>query len=707
MDDEESVESCGNSYEDDCAIMQHLKLTYHAFFQSFGRFTPIQRRSIPIILNGDHALLISSTASGKTEAACAPLVERHILKKKPWTILYVCPTRALVNDLYHRLYKPSTMLKLSLKRRTGDHRDALPAIPHIIITTPESFDSLLCRNKRKDQFGHDLAHVVAIVLDEIHLLDGTARGDQIQWLVHRLKKLREFACQKKWSDSAEMQILALSATIPNAEKVCKKYFPPTVKVLQSTKQRPIEIVKSPSPRGDVESAIPEYIKNLDREEKILIFSNSRKRVDALTKQFSKDLRSFGYEVSPHHGSLSKSERETTEYLAQTHSKIVICATSTLEIGIDIGDIDLIVLDGPPPDISALLQRIGRGNRRTDLTRVMICAGSLAELLLQNAMVEAAEDGWLGDGFYGPNYAVIRQQIASYIFQSLQQIRKVQSLLALADDTQFDTSVMEEIIQQMIENQEIVRYNASTLKLGDLWWDRAEIMGQLHSNIERRGGMDVVDIDTGGPIAYNVLYDGGKFIGVGGKALEVRRWENMTLEVRKAIDGAHPQGKWSYIASPQFQHASQPEALRRYLRIERDIWPLIRTQKNTFIFHLGGSIRAGVLKLLVKQYASDIPNLFVNGWYIRFPSIVDDKPSWGTSFTPGVLKLLLYEQQHLEMIERILMRPYANDKLPTSVRIREVWEWLNIEKESKEIQDSKWTTIPDHTTENALRLFIRK
>lgn len=707
MEDEESVETCGNSYEDDCTIMQHLKFTYHAFFQSFGRFTRIQRCSIPVILQGEHALLISGTASGKTEAACAPIVEQHIQKKKPWTILYICPTRALVNDLYHRLYKPSQILNLKLKRRTGDHRDPLPTIPHILITTPESFDSLLCRNKRKDQFGHDLAHVVAVVLDEIHLLDGTPRGDQIQWLVHRLMKLREFACQKKWSDSSEVQILALSATIPNAEKICEKYFPPTVKVLQSTKQRPIEIVKSPSLKGDVESSIPEYIKNLNKEEKILIFSNSRKRVDALTKQFSKNLRPFGYEVLPHHGSLSKSERETTESFAQTHSKIVICATSTLEIGIDIGDIDLIVLDGPPPDISALLQRIGRGNRRTDLTRVMICAGSLAELLLQNAMIEAAEDGWLGDGFYGPNYAVIRQQIASYIFQSPRKTRQVRSLLALSAENHVDNSIMEEIIQQMIENQEITRYDTSTLKLGDLWWNRAETMGQLHSNIERRGGMDVVDIDTGGPIAYNVLYDGGKYIGVAGKALEVRRWENMTLEVRKAIDEAYPQGKWSYIASPQFQHASQPEALRRYLRIVKDTWPLIRTQNNTFIFHLGGSIRAAVLKLLIKQYASDIPNLLVNGWYLRFPSIIENKPSWCTSFTPGILKLLLYEQQHLDMIEGVLMRPHANSKLPTSVRIQEVWEWLNIEKESREIQESKWTTIPDHTIENALKLFIRK
>jgi len=92
--------------------------------------------------------------------------------------------------------KPSQHLNLTLKRRTGEHRDALENIPHLLITTPESFDSMLCRNKRSDKYGHDLAHVVAVIIDEIHLLDGSPRGDQVKWLIHRLIKLRQFAEQK-------------------------------------------------------------------------------------------------------------------------------------------------------------------------------------------------------------------------------------------------------------------------------------------------------------------------------------------------------------------------------------------------------------------------------------------------------------------------------------------------------------------------------
>src|SRR5207249_4810535 len=94
-------------------------------------------------------------------------------------------------------------------------------------------------------------------------------------------------------------------------------------------------------------------------------------------------------------------------------------------------IDLVVLDSPAPDMSSFFQRIGRGNRRTGTTQVMMCAGSMLETIVHSAMIEAARDGWLGDGSFGPQYAVARQQAASYIFQSPQRARSrmgVQHLL---------------------------------------------------------------------------------------------------------------------------------------------------------------------------------------------------------------------------------------------------------------------------------------
>lgn len=692
-------------YELDCNLMKNLKDTGHAFFQTFGRFTPIQRKAMPIILHGNDALLVSGTASGKTEAACAPLIERHYSGKEPWTILYISPTRALVNDLYFRLLRPSQQLNLRIKRRTGDHRDDLKIIPHIIITTPESFDSLLCRNKRSDKFGHDLGHVVAVVLDEIHLLHGTPRGDQLKWLLQRLKKLREFAVKEKWSKHSSVQIVGLSATIPNIQSVCERYFSGPVEVIQSSGGRPIETVSPSSEDPGVKSALLTYLRGLDKNEKILVFSNKRKRVDELAKYFRNTAKPFGYEIYAHHGSLSKNERESAEFAAQNHSKIIIFATSTLEIGIDIGDIDLIVLDQPAPDISSLLQRIGRGNRRTNKTRVMACSESLAELILQNAMIDGARDGWLGNGHYGLSYTVIRQQIASYIFQAPQKRRNTSSLKTLTVGMKNTDSLFMDILTKMIEDSELEYFEKDTLQLGEYWWKRAENRGSIHSNIESGGGANVIDLDSGLPIAHNVIYLGGKGIGIGGKSLEVRKWENMTIEVRNAINNPSLKGNWRYASSSHFCNASQPESLRRYLGITESLWPMIRENEFLYVFHLGGSIRNAVLNLLVEQYANGLPGIKINEWYVRLPGSHHAKPIWLNDINEKLLKLILNDEKALRKTERLLNRPHSNASLPYYIRIEEAWDWLNLKYEKKAIQDSQWIFLNDDTAENALKQFI--
>ena len=129
---------------------------------------------------------------------------------------YAPPTRALVNDLYERLRGPASQLGLILRRRTGDHRERVEDIPHIVLTTPESFDSLLCRG-RNSAYGHSLGFVSAVVLDEIHLLHGTARGEQLRWLMARLARVRTQMVESGLTRRADVQLVALSATIPDPE----------------------------------------------------------------------------------------------------------------------------------------------------------------------------------------------------------------------------------------------------------------------------------------------------------------------------------------------------------------------------------------------------------------------------------------------------------------------------------------------------------
>ena len=113
------------------------------------------------------------------------MLERHLSGQERRTILYVCPTRALVNDLHNeRLAGPGGRLGIDVARRTGDHATQISKPVDVLITTPESFDSLLCRGRRAEN-GHVLARVASVVLDEIHVLFGTPRGEQIRWLLER------------------------------------------------------------------------------------------------------------------------------------------------------------------------------------------------------------------------------------------------------------------------------------------------------------------------------------------------------------------------------------------------------------------------------------------------------------------------------------------------------------------------------------------
>lgn len=142
-----------------------------------------------MVLDGQNLVAISPAASGKTEAIVAPAVERLLPDRRGrFSVLYVSPTRALVNDLSRRMAEPLQYLELKLARKTGDHPTLDESkLPFMLITTPESFDSLLCRHTRI------FKELSAVILDELHLLDNTPRGDQLRVLLERLRSTRTSA----------------------------------------------------------------------------------------------------------------------------------------------------------------------------------------------------------------------------------------------------------------------------------------------------------------------------------------------------------------------------------------------------------------------------------------------------------------------------------------------------------------------------------
>ncbi|MCB0128948.1 MAG: DEAD/DEAH box helicase, partial [Caldilineaceae bacterium] len=270
-------------------LQTQLAHTWSVFFAHHGNFTPIQQQAIPPILAGENTLISAATAAGKTEAALAPLLERHLFSasklnaSRPTglTILYICPTRALVRDLYERLAHPLALLAVSLSMKSGDTGPVSASRPPaVLITTPESTDSLLTRSPRL--FGE----LRALVLDEIHLFDHSPRGDHLRCLLRRIETIREYRQKELGQESGEpLQRVALSATLPDPQGVARRYLvdrdhreTPTLVHHQGTRQLNATLYAMVG-LGDLVRALDLRAGGENAIRKSLVFCNTRNEVE--------------------------------------------------------------------------------------------------------------------------------------------------------------------------------------------------------------------------------------------------------------------------------------------------------------------------------------------------------------------------------------------------------------------------------------------
>ncbi len=670
----------------DRRIARQLPVCWPVFFEKWGRLTPIQRLATDPIQAGKDTLVSASTASGKTESVCAPLLERLIATYGPWTILYVSPTRALVNDLYARLSEPLHRLGIRLQRRTGEYKDTDMGDHRVIITTPESMDSMLCRGRLGDD-GHRLQHVRAVILDEIHLLAGGARGQQLSGLLLRLRRLQSDLHSRGLLGYAGFQTVALSATLPDPRGVMEAFLGSNSEWVHAAGGREIEEVTVPGLEDlSVVGQLPVYLGSISQPEKVLVFADTRKRVDELSAVLGETLDSMGYQVRAHHGSLSQKVRESTEAAAHRLERIVVVATSTLEIGIDIGDIDLVVLDGPPKSLSSMLQRIGRGNRRTNKTRVMMCSRSESDRLVNRAMLHCAREGFLGPAEHAANSAVARQQVASYIYQSPKTWRSKAKLIDLIE-CHLGAQRAESLIDEMIRNGELERDVEDRLSLGEMWADKA-YNGKIHSNIEGTLGSSIVDEATGKVIATGVKYGDESHISVAGRGYRVSGFDGNTIRV-EARGGA---GTAVSYASGRYRYgANWGAALRRYLKIPEDVWPVVPFREFVCVLHFGGA----TTKLTLDQYSriyGDNSLIKSTQLCLAFSSGWDgDKPEW---LMDRQIDLTTQLSDELGTLENVLGLPLANQHLPLDVRLYDVQQALDFEKEMEWISASRWVSMPD-------------
>jgi len=337
----------------------------------FSKPTLPQVMAIPPILRGENVLLIAPTGSGKTEAVLLPIFSNFIQQnqKKGISIVYITPLRALNRDMLKRLSFWASKLEVSIEVRHGDteikfrRRQALFP-PNMLVTTPETLQAILPGSRMKQH----LSHVKYVIVDEVHELASSKRGVQ---LTIALERLHEVA-------GREFQRIGLSATVADPEKVAK-FIAGTrrsIKVVEVAMPKGYRyLVDTPNPEEDdydlagklrtspeAAARIRRITELVDSHRSTLIFVNSRTNAEMLGHKFNQLKR---LDIAVHHGSLSKEERAKIEDEFKSGALKAIICTSTLELGIDIGNIDLVIQYLSPRQVSSLIQRVGRSGHRLD------------------------------------------------------------------------------------------------------------------------------------------------------------------------------------------------------------------------------------------------------------------------------------------------------------------------------------------------------
>ncbi|MGC9147868.1 MAG: ATP-dependent helicase [Sulfolobales archaeon] len=373
------------------------------FRNKYGSLTPPQRIAIPWIKKGYNVLISSPTGSGKTLAAFIAILdelyglwEENELRDEVY-VLYVSPLRALNNDMRRNLIEPLNEINESLKKRgveppeirvsvrtsdttSSEKQKMLSKPPHILITTPETLAITLVAPKFRER----LKSIKWVIVDEIHELASSKRGTHLSLSLERLRELTE----------RDFQRIGLSATINPLDTVARFLVgyddngnPRNCVIVDARFSKPIDIrVVCPkvdlirASADEINQAIYEAVaETIKQYRTTLIFTNTRHSTEKVVFKLRKIFEKSNNGVSPdkieaHHGSLSRDIRlDVEEKLKRGDLRVVVSSTS-LELGIDIGYIDAVILLSSPKSVTRLLQRVGRAGhhiRQVSIGRLIV------------------------------------------------------------------------------------------------------------------------------------------------------------------------------------------------------------------------------------------------------------------------------------------------------------------------------------------------
>ncbi|MFH1237167.1 MAG: DEAD/DEAH box helicase [Candidatus Aenigmatarchaeota archaeon] len=389
--------------------------------RNFDRPTAIQTQGIPPIIKGKNTLLIAPTGVGKTESALLPVFDEFVRnkgKQKPISILYVTPLKSLNRDLLRRIEWWAEKLDFEVSVRHGDtsqyERSMQAANPSdMFITTPETLQAMLVGSRMREH----MKNVRWIVIDEIHELVENKRGVQLSVALERLKEIVK--------DKEKLQIVGLSATIGTPESVAAFLTAgkPCV-IVNMAEKRGVEI-RVESPRNEkkddeiservfvgpeTSARLRRIAELIEKNRSVLTFTNTREFSEVLSSRLR--MMNPSLPIETHHSSLAKDVRiDAEERFKQEKLKSLVC-TSSLELGIDIGAISLVLQYMSPRQVSKLLQRVGRsGHKVSEISKGIVISTDADDCFEASAIAKLGMERRIEPTFvYGKSLDVLGHQI---------------------------------------------------------------------------------------------------------------------------------------------------------------------------------------------------------------------------------------------------------------------------------------------------------
>lgn len=566
----------------------------------------VQALSIDAYLDGKNMVVLAPTAGGKTESAFFPVISQML--SESWaglSILYVSPIKALLNNQEQRLHKYMQLVGRRVALWHGDtpqgeRQRILSEPPDCLLTTPESLEVLLVSQKVDHQ--QFFSNVRVVVIDELHAFAGDDRGWHLLSVFARIGRLA----------GRDIQRIGLSATVGNPQKM--------LEWLSSGSQRSQSVVRpseTDSKKPDVQldfvgslANAAKVISLLHQGEKRLVFCDSRSRVEQLAVL----LRQYGIDTFVSHSSLGIDERRQAEEAFAQRQNCAIVATSSLELGLDVGDLDRVIQIDAPGTVSSFLQRMGRTGRRSNTTRnCLFLATSDEGLLRAAALIELWQRGYVEPVQAPPcPYHILAQQLMALILQERgigqsQWFQWVQSVPGFAD---MAADRIAELVEYMIAK-------------GILWSDDGILAfaPEGENTFGRRNFMDILSVFTSPPL-FKVM-SGQKELGnvhestfyrkEEGPAILVlsgRSWKTNHLDWKRRIAYVEPtdeKGRSRWLGEGQMLSHAVCQSIRRILASDaedpawsrravqqlqeiRDEHPWISAEATSIVLQPNGQVR---------------------------------------------------------------------------------------------------------------------